>query len=121
MMLPSGSTLQDLSDAILHAYGSNHDHLYRFFYPNHLDLTEVALHPDLDPGPHADDVQIGEHRVVSGYQMVYNYDFVEDWLFQVVLINVSKGRVGYPRSRLGQSRGESPNQCPDTGWDAWLF
>ncbi len=118
--LPAESTLQDLSDAILHAYGFNHDHLFRFFYPDHLGLTQVAQHPDLDGGPHADEVRIGDLSAGPGFHMVYNYDFVEDWLFDIELITVVKGASNLSRYGLGPSSGRSPDQYHGQG-GGWLI
>jgi hypothetical protein len=120
IIIPATSTLDDLSDAILNAYRFDDDHLYRFLYPTRFGLTTEVYHPyidmmdmlGIDEGPHTDEVRIGDLPAQPGFQMVYNYDFGDNWLFDVLLERIDPPDPKARRYRIGKRQVKSPEQYP---------
>ncbi len=113
--IPATRSLSDLSNAILEAYQFDHDHLYLFRYATRLGMSAEVLHPYMDDGPHADDVRIGDLPVQPGFSMLYNYDFGDNWRFNVVLDRIEPSDPSVDAYRIDQSVGKSPQQYPH--WD----
>jgi hypothetical protein len=112
IIIPAQSTLEDLSDAILDAYRFDHDHLYRFLYPTRYGVTAEVLHPYMDEGPSTDEVRIGDLPAQPGFRMLYNYDFGDNWLFDVLLERIVPPDPKAKRYRIGKRQGKSPEQYP---------
>ena len=113
--IPAESTLADLSNAILRAYQFDHDHLYLFRYPTRFGMSAEVNHPYRDEGPFSDEVRIGDLPAQPGFSMLYNYDFGDNWHFNVVLERIDPSDPSVDRYRIDQSVGKSPEQYG--GWD----
>ena len=108
------STLDDLSRAILNAFDFDDDHLYRFLYPTRFGLEVEVVHPFMDETPSADQVRIGDLPAQVGFRMVYNYDFGDNWLFDVALERIEPPQHDPAPYHIGDRHGESPEQYE--GW-----
>ena len=108
------STLDDLSRAILNAFDFDDDHLYRFLYPTRFGLEVEVVHPFMDETPSADEVRIGDLPAQVGFRMVYNYDFGDNWLFDVALERIEPPQHDPAPYHIGDRHGESPEQYE--GW-----
>lgn len=105
-------TLDDLSSAILNAFDFDHDHLYRFVYPTRFGMKAEAVHPYMDESPSGYEVRIGDLPAHAGFRMLYNYDFGDNWLFDVVLERIEPPQQDPALYRIGDRQGESPEQYP---------
>jgi hypothetical protein len=112
IIIPDTSTLDDLSSAILDAFDFDYDHLYRFVYPTRFGIEAEVVHPYMDEAPSADEVRIGDLAAQAGFHMLYNYDFGDNWLFDVSLEQVEPPRKDRAFYRIGDRQGESPEQYP---------
>ena len=110
--MPATSTLDDLSDAILDAYKFDDDHLYRFLYPTRFGLTTEVFHPYTEIEPFADEVRIGDLPAQPGFQMIFNYDFGDNWHFNVLLERIEPPNPNASRYKIGKRVGKSPEQYP---------
>ena len=106
------STLDDLSRAILNAFDFDHDHLYRFLYPTRFGLEAEVVHPFMDETPAADEVKIGDLPAQVGFRMIYNYDFGDNWLFDLALERIEPPQQDPAPYRFGDRHGESPELYP---------
>jgi hypothetical protein len=106
------STLDDLSDAILNAFAFDHDHLYRFVYPTRFGMEAEVVHPYMDETPSAAEVRIGELPAQVGFRMLFNYDFGDNWLFEVSLERIEPPQQDLAPYRIGGRQGDSPEQYP---------
>ena len=106
------STLDELSSAILDAFDFDEDHLYRFVYATRFGMDAEVVHPYMDDAISAADVRIGDLPVHDGFRMLYNYDFGDNWLFDVVLERIEPPQRDSARYRIGDREGESPEQYP---------
>lgn len=112
--IPAQHTLEDLSDAILAAYRFDHDHLYRFIYPTRFGIHAEVNHPYMDEGPFTPEVQIGNLPLRPGMTMLYNYDFGDNWYFEIMLEQIDPPNPKQRRARVIEQAGEAPEQYP--GW-----
>ena len=104
------ATLETFSDAILRAYQFDHDHLYLFRYPSPYGRPIQAFHPYMQEQISVDEVRIGDLGLQAGSQLLYNYDFGDDWRFDVLLERIDAADPTLKGYRLGEKRGRSPQQ-----------
>lgn len=114
IVIPAENTLDNLSNAILAAYEFDHDHLYLFNYKTRFGLTEQVVHPYMDERPSTDDVCIGDLPLQPGSQMVYHYDFGDDWKFGVMLERIDPPDPTVQGYRIDERQGKAPEQY--SGW-----
>ena len=116
--LPAQSTLEDLSDAILSAYRFDHDHLYRFLYPTRFGLKTEVIHPEMtrNDSAYTTEVRIGDLPAQPGFTMVYNFDFGDNWLFDILLERIDPPDLKAKPYKIGKRVGKSPEQYPDGDW-----
>ena len=112
--IPADATLEDLSDAILVAYQFDYDHLYRFVYASRSGLQQEAFHPEMDDGPWASEVLIGDLPLRLGMSILYNYDFGDNWYFDVMLERIDPPNDTLEQATILEEAGEAPAQY---GWD----
>ena len=112
IIIHDSSTLEDLSDAILHAFRFDHDHLYRFLYPTRFGVEAEVCHPYMEQTPSTVEVRIGDLPAKVGFHMIYNYDFGDNWLFDVLLERIDQPDEDADPYRIGERQGDAPEQYP---------
>jgi hypothetical protein len=110
--IDGGAPLDDLAGAILDAYAFMHDHLYRFSYRNRFGVEERINHPDMDEGPWADEVRVGDVPLTMGQSMTYLFDFGDQWEFEVTLERIDPPERAPYRPVILDGRGGAPEQYP---------
>jgi hypothetical protein len=112
--VPSDAPLDELAEGILRSVKFDSDHLYEFIYHDPFGTKKSVFHPEMDEGPWADEVSVGDLPLEPGQSMTFHFDFGDDWLFDVRL-----ERVAPPGSRkhavVVERHGKAPPQYP--GWD----
>ncbi|MES0336006.1 MAG: hypothetical protein SFH39_06555 [Candidatus Magnetobacterium sp. LHC-1] len=106
-------TLDTLSGAILDAFGFAYDHLYVFTYRDRRGVLTNACHYDMDEGPYANQVSVGELELKKGTVIDYVYDLGEKWCFNIIMEGHQEEYnklLEYPR--LLETHGEAPEQYP---------
>jgi hypothetical protein len=110
--IPAHLTLDDLASAILNAVRFDHDHLYRFSYRNRLGIEDQVQHPDMDEGPWASEVSIGDVPLRAGQTMTFLFDFGDNWRFDVTLESVDP-EMAIEKPVVLEKHGDPPKQY---GW-----
>lgn len=64
----------------------------------------------MDETPSAGEVRIGDLPAQVGFHMLYNYDFGDNWHFDVALERIEPPQQDPVPYRLGDRHGESPEQ-----------
>jgi len=78
----SGDTVwAKLASAVLDAFDFDHDHLYEFLLRDPTWRQVSLAHYYMDEGPYADEVVIGALPLEVGEELVFHYDFGDDWRF----------------------------------------
>lgn len=105
-------TLADLQRFIQHAYGWDNDHLYCFYMNGRKydDRYQFACAYENDRPPWAAEAVIGELGLVKKHRFLYHFDYGDDHLFEIEVIDIRPDvREGnYPR--LIDSHGKAPAQ-----------
>ena len=111
--IPAALTLDDLSDAIRHAFDFDDDHLYRFSYRDRFGKTMHIGHPFLEEPPSTNEVAVGELPLRPGASMEYLFDFGDQWLFDVKLERVDPPDARLRKPKLLEEHGKAPPQYPN--------
>ena len=103
-------TLLDLHRAIQKAYNFDDDHLYSFFMDGRAWSYERFVSPYEEEGPWVDDVRIGELGLFIGQNILYLFDYGDEWHFRVELEEIrTEGRK--PREpKIIEKKGKAPKQ-----------
>ena len=113
-------TLNDLSSIIIKAYEFDDDHLHAFFLSGDIWDDSTGYYDPLYADPfnprnkiRDDDVQLKYLHLEIGQSIAYLFDFGDEWVFNVNLIDKKKGigEVSYPR--ITEKIGEAPRQYID--------
>jgi hypothetical protein len=112
--MPSDATLEDLASWILDSVGFDDDHLFEFTYRDRLGAECSIHHPQMDEGPWADEVNVGELPLEPGQTMTFVFDFGDYWKFTVKLERVEP-RGARKRPRILERHGKAPQQY--SAWD----
>jgi len=122
-------TLDDLHEAIFHAFDRDDEHMYSFYFPRPGRKGRAAIrdakeytHPfnAADPGPFADKplnnakkTKLSALGLKVGRTFLYLFDFGDEWWHEITVEQTDapddKGR--YPR--ILEKKGDSPAQYPD--------
>lgn len=109
--LSSHHTLDDLHEIIQEAYQFDRDHLYSFFMDNRRwSRNEEFTSPNADQGIHADEVEIGRLDLFVGKQFLYLFDYGDEWLFNIIVRDISITDELPPEPHIRESHGKSPEQ-----------
>jgi hypothetical protein len=108
--IPAQRHLDDLSDSILHAFGFDHDHLYKFDYQSRFGSTTSVYHPYMDEAPLTTEVRIGDVPLRPGTSMVYLFDFGDHWRFDVQLERIDPVDPAMRKATIVESHGKAPRQ-----------
>lgn len=103
--------LESLVDIILSAFDFDNDHLHRFIYQTKIGTSSSIQHSYLEDGPFTDEVRVGDVPLRIGSSMLFNFDFGDDWYFEVILEHIDKN-VTLDEVTILESHGEAPLQYP---------
>ncbi|MEZ4731431.1 MAG: plasmid pRiA4b ORF-3 family protein [Caldilineaceae bacterium] len=108
--IPATLTLDDLCGAILDAYEFDRVHLYEFIYRSRFGLDERIQNPDYAEGLNTSDVRVGDLPLPVGASMTFHYDFLDDWLFTVLLERIDPPDAVATQPILLEKQGAAPEQ-----------
>ncbi len=84
-------------------------------------LEKHVYHPYMDEGPWTSEVRVGDVPLQVGQMMDYNFDFGDNWHFNVVLERIDPPDPALTEPTILESHGEPPDQYPvydeGEGWD----
>jgi hypothetical protein len=107
--MPDDATADELVQWILKSVQFDSDHLYQLTYRDHLGRTMKLNHPYCSEPPSADEFHIGELRIDPGAQLKLQYDFGDNWYFDIRLDRIETGaRKRAPR--ILSRKGAAPKQ-----------
>lgn len=127
-------TLNELSSVILEAYGFDDDHLHAFFLSGNVWDDSTGYYDPLYEDPlnpnkkiRKDDIQIKNLNLEIGQSTAYLFDFGDEWVFNVELIDKKKGTSDLSYPIISKKIGEAPRQyidypddesvtCPECGY-----
>ena len=115
LAVPPDASLDDLACAILDAYGFDDDHLWDFSFRDQRGKNRQYNRPEGDEGPYTDEISVAATELPLKGEMIFTFDYGDNWQFKVVLENVEPGRSSLKRPQIVASAGKSPQQYPD--WD----
>ena len=103
-------TLYELHMAIQDAFEFANDNLYSFFLDGERWSRERFSSSDDDEGPYVTEVRIGELGLAPGQNVLYLFDYGDEWWFKLVVEDIrTHGRK--PREpRIIGKKGEAPEQ-----------
>lgn len=107
--IPADFTLDALASAILDAVEFDDDHLYQFSYKDRSGTLDSVYHPDMEEGPWADEVSVGDLPLRVEQTMTFLFDFGDMWGFQVTLEQIDPNMTG-EKPVLLEIHGEPPEQ-----------
>lgn len=110
--IPGQDTLEELSRAILRAYGFDNDHLHAFTYPSRFGSRERVMHPYMEEGTATDEVRVRDLPLQVGHTMEYLFDFGDSWRFDCTLERIDPPDPQLRAPQLLESHGEAPPQYP---------
>ena len=115
--ISGGALLEDLSEAILDAFGFVDDHAHAFFMDNRAySRADAYYSPGMDGRRRSTDhITVEETGMQPGQKFKYLFDFGEDWTFQCRLLRITDERTDFPEAI--RSVGTAPEQYPDWDWD----
>lgn len=107
--VPAEYSLEGLGGVILRAFEFDNDHLHRFVYRNQLGAKTAVNHDYMDDGPFTSDVQVGDVPLRVGASMLFNFDFGDNWHFDVVLERIDSD-TDIDGASILESHGDAPPQ-----------
>jgi hypothetical protein len=109
---PPNTTLEGLAAAILEAFKFDDDHLYDFRYRDQRGRSRVYNHPYTEEGPFTPDITVEETDLPLKGEMIFTFDYGDDWKFNVRLERIEAGRCRLRRPKVVESAGKAPEQYP---------
>ncbi|MBP7821705.1 MAG: hypothetical protein KA010_02200 [Saprospiraceae bacterium] len=113
MEFSADHTLADLHNLILRAYHFDDDHKYSFFLDN-IPFSENRYNDhrdkDFDEGPYSDEIMLGELSWNVGDSVLYVFNFVDEWLFNVKLLSIDEKASALMFPKVILSKGDAPPQ-----------
>jgi len=119
------SSLYDLAEAIVNAYGFDFDHAFGFLSRTGDDFLrserKYELFADMDIADEHPDSQSVRHTKVSdawkklGDTMTFLFDYGDAWRFTVQLIGIGVAEQGRKYPRIIKTEGNAPKRYPV--WD----
>lgn len=109
--VPATFTLDDLSLAILHAFGfADPEHLYTFKYPNRFGSVTEVHHPEMDEGPYTNEIRVGNISLRLEATMIFLFDYIDNWEFEVQLERIEPVNPQISQAVVLESQGRAPAQ-----------
>ena len=116
----SSSTLADLAEAIVAAFGFDMDHAYGFYSKLTGELFDspwrFELFADIEGNGSR---SVKRTRVIAAFQnvgsaMTFLYDYGDEWRFRVEVVKLTQAQPGADFPRIVSRLGKAPPQYPDT-------
>ena len=108
--LSSVHTLHELHEQIQRAFNFDNDHLYEFFMDNRRWSEYSIGHPAAEDTVPADEVAIGDADLSEGQSILYLFDFGDEWLFDVKVLEIREGEPVLLHPAIVEEHGEAPLQ-----------
>ncbi len=103
-------TMEDLHDLIQKAFHFDNDHLYSFYMDGKANSKNAIHSPEGFQKPFASEAVIGELKLYRGQRICYLYDYGDEWLFDILLLDIDP-KIDPPKSgKIIDSKGSSPIQ-----------
>lgn len=117
--VPTDISLDHLAESILKAFNFSNDHLYEFIFKNGYGITEHIVHPyvESDYEVCTSDCIVGELPLYHGMELIFHFDFGDDWRFQLVVESISTEDNYFPEPKVIEQHGKPPEQYPEYSWD----
>jgi hypothetical protein len=112
LAVPPSASLDDLADAILRAFKLDDDHCYDFRYRDKRGKSRVYNDPRSDEGPFTLDVAVGEMELALRGEMLFTFDYGDNWQFKLRLEQIESGPDGPRKPKVIESAGKAPPQYP---------
>ncbi len=115
----SASTLADLAEAIVAAFGFDMDHAYGFYSKLTGKLFDAPRRFELFADIEASSSRsVKGTRVITafkkvGSKMTFLYDYGDEWRFRVEVIETGQAQPGADYPRIFRKLGNAPLQYPD--------
>jgi hypothetical protein len=115
----SSSTLADLAEAIVTAFGFDMDHAYGFYSKLTGKLfaspRRFELFADIEGSGSR---SVKRTRVITAFQnvgsaMTFLYDYGDEWRFRVEVVETGQAQPGADYPRIVRKFGKAPPQYPD--------
>lgn len=112
--VPGITSLEELAGCILSAFNFDNDHLYEFIYKNRYGITERIVHPYLENDELCTtDFVVGELPFYKGMELIFHFDFGDDWRFQLVVESITSNDSCCSEPTVIEQHGNPPEQYPD--------
>ncbi len=114
--IPAKARLNTLANAILEAFRfSDTSHLYLFSYQDRTGRTVEAFHDEMESVDlWASDVAIGDLPLNIGQEMLFVFDFGDNWRFSVTLEGIApQSSPPVKDAVVVEKHGEAPDQYRD--------
>jgi len=119
----SSSSLADLAEVIVAAFGFDMDHAYGFYSKLTGNLFDsprrFELFTDIEAGgPRS----VNRTRVITAFQkmgsaMSFLYDYGDEWRFRVEVVETGQAQPGADYPRIVSKLGRAPPQYPESEHD----
>lgn len=115
----SSSTLADLAEAIMAAFGFDMDHAYGFYSKLTGKLFDsprrFELFADMEGSGSR---SVKRTRVITAFRnvgaaMTFLYDYGDEWRFRVEVLETGQAQPGADYPRIVSKFGKAPQQYPD--------
>ena len=118
--ISAAASLDDLHLAIQHVFDFGNDHLYAFFLNAKTNYTAGNVYADprgtiTEPDYPADLVSLREIGLYPGKELLYLFDFGDNWQFWVQILAIQDTTEITPdiTFKLIETKGEAPDQYPN--------
>jgi hypothetical protein len=118
LAIPGVWTLEGVASLILEAFEfEDVYHLYAFNFVNSVGCLTSVVHEYAEFGvAKAHEVRLGDLPIVPGMRIDFNFDFGDDWHFDLLLESIEpidEATLRDPNAVQIGSRGKAPEQYPD--------
>lgn len=116
LAVPARLTLEELGLTILKAFDfADPDHLYTFTYRNRFGSLTKVHQSEMDEGPYANEVRVGDISLRVEGTMIFLFDYRDAWEFEVQLERIAPLNPHLSQAVVLESHGRAPAQFGD--WD----
>ena len=110
-------SLDVLASVILESVDFDEDHLYEFSYRNRFGTLQKIYHNYMEEEPLlASEVRVGDLSLSIGQNMIFLFDFGDNWEFDLVLEAVKPDHL-VQKVKILEAHGEAPEQYPYEDFD----